>query len=307
MFAVVQHDQQRSAPQLIDEGLAAAGRGTGIQPQGLGDGVRDQQRLADGGEVDEPDPVRVLMTDLLRGRQRQPGLPGAAGAGERQQPGPTDQPFDVDQFTFASDEAGQRVREVAARWCVGRVVLVGTLLGRRPGQQLAEQRGRLRVRVGPVRVEQVVDQPLVPGQRLGSPAGVGEHLHLLPDGSLVQRVGLERPGQDDEGLLGGAVLDRGRQLHQDLPVGFLELVPPGGEPLGVGEVGQQVAVVLVGRCSEAGFVGGFERLGGGSFEVGDVDVDRPGVVQHDLLAGSAAARWPWRPRPASVRRATYRV
>ncbi len=42
-------------------------------------------------------------------------------------------------------------------------------------------------------------------------------------------------------------------------------------------------MVLVGRCSQAGLVGGLQRLGGGSFERDDVDLDRSGVVQHDLL------------------------
>ena len=66
-------------------------------------------------------------------------------------------------------------------------------------------------------------------------------------------------------------------------MGLLKFVPPGREPFGVGEVGQQVAVVEVGGRAEAGLVCLFQRLGGGPFELQDVDGDRARVVQHDLL------------------------
>ena len=104
------------------------GRRAGIQPERLGHRVGHQQRLADRREVDEPHSVGVRRTDLLRGRQRQPGLAAAAGPGEGEQPGPADQPIDVDELTLAADEAGQRVWAGSrSRRCrsLRRVVLVG--------------------------------------------------------------------------------------------------------------------------------------------------------------------------------------
>ena len=200
VFAVVQDDQQRAIAQLVDQRLAAAGRGARIQPERLGHGVGHQQRLADCRQVDEPHAVGVRRAGPPRGLQRQPGLPAAAGPGEGEQPGAVDQPLDVGELALAPDEAGQRAsgdNRCSPAAC-GRPRGGVAPLPAEPVSSSRNTADGLGVRVGAERVEQVVDQPLVARQRLGSPTQLGQHHHLGADGSLVQRIGLQRPGEDDQ-------------------------------------------------------------------------------------------------------------
>ena len=112
VLAVVQHDQQRAAPQLVDQRLSTIGRRAGIQPERLRHRVGHQLRLADHREIDEPHTVGVRRTDSPRGLQRQPGLPAAAGPGQGEQSSPIDQSIDVDELSLPPDQAGQWLWQV---------------------------------------------------------------------------------------------------------------------------------------------------------------------------------------------------
>ena len=49
-------------------------------------GLGNERRVAQRGQLDEPDAVRILVEHVAGHLQRQPRLAAAAGAGQRQQP-----------------------------------------------------------------------------------------------------------------------------------------------------------------------------------------------------------------------------
>ena len=78
----------------------------------VGDGLDDQGRLADRREFDEPDAV-VVRADLRGGGlDREPGLARAAGPGQGQCPGAVQEPLDLVDLAFATDETAQLDRQV---------------------------------------------------------------------------------------------------------------------------------------------------------------------------------------------------
>ena len=300
MFAVVQHEEQRASPQLVDQRLHAAWCRAGIQPEDLGYGIGHQQRLPNGREVDEPDSVHVLRTNCLRGLQCQSGLAAAASPGEGEQASMAHQPLDVNELTLAPDEACQRGWQITdgivfAGHAGG---LVEALLGRRAGQQLAKQFHRPGVRVGPERVEEFVDQPLISCQCFRPPAHPSQHHHLRAHGSLVDGIGFERMGEDDQRFLRRALRHRGRQFHQYLAMDFPELIAACRQPVRIRQLRQKITTVQVGRIAQACLDTCSQRCHGRTLELQDIDVDRASVIQHDhftadgeqpVAAGSGAS------------------
>ena len=84
---VVVEDQQRCAvPQMVEHGLQRQQLAGDRDAERVGDCRRDQRRIANRREGDEVDAVGEAVHHLGRHLQAEPGLAGAAGAGERQQP-----------------------------------------------------------------------------------------------------------------------------------------------------------------------------------------------------------------------------
>lgn len=82
------------------------------QPQRPGDRRRDQIRVADRLQGDEPHPVRMALRGRRRDLEREPGLAGPAGSGERQQPGALEQGGGLGDLPLAPDERGQLRRQI---------------------------------------------------------------------------------------------------------------------------------------------------------------------------------------------------
>src|SRR5207302_9626881 len=79
-----------------------------------------ESRIADGRERNPPDALREVVRRLGRSLQREPRLPGAAGAGQRQQADAVPQlPDDVHELPVAAEKLRRRygeIRQVEGTW-----------------------------------------------------------------------------------------------------------------------------------------------------------------------------------------------
>ena len=98
--------------------------------QGPGHGRRNQRRVGHRGQVDEKGAVPELLQHLGGDLKGQPGLAGAPGSGEGEEPWPGEEPLDLGDLLLAADERGELRGEVvrpgvhgAGRWEVGREAL----------------------------------------------------------------------------------------------------------------------------------------------------------------------------------------
>ena len=114
MLAVVDEEQQRLRPQIVDDGLPQRTSGAIADPEATGDGLHDQVGIADRRQLDQPHAVRLLTDELGRGLDHQPRLSGAAGADHRDQPMRPSECLELRQLPLASDEGGQLRRKVGA-------------------------------------------------------------------------------------------------------------------------------------------------------------------------------------------------
>ncbi|GAA0408811.1 hypothetical protein Acor_75150 [Acrocarpospora corrugata] len=136
VLAVVDQQQALPAAELADEDvqlvildpLARVEHRAAPQPDPGEYGRGDLRWFGDGREVDEPGAVAVFAT--AGGLQREPGLPGAAGAEDGDQAPGGEQGADAGEVVVTADEAGQR------RGQVGRPDLarVGLAASRRAGR-----------------------------------------------------------------------------------------------------------------------------------------------------------------------------
>ena len=115
MLGVVQHQQQlpRSEPfgHRLHEVLARLLR----DAEGFRHGLGNERRVAQRGQLDEPDAIRILVEHRARHLQRQPRLAAAAGTGERQQSRGGQPSLDLRDLLVAADEARQGLRQVVPR------------------------------------------------------------------------------------------------------------------------------------------------------------------------------------------------
>ena len=119
VLAVVQHEDEPLGRQGVDEPVQRLGDLPGLQEADrLGDADRDQhglghvERTAYARQGDEPHAVGRRGGQPARGLAGEPGLAGAAGAGERDEPGRGEQLADAVDLLLAADEAGELRGEV---------------------------------------------------------------------------------------------------------------------------------------------------------------------------------------------------
>ena len=72
------------------------------------DGLRHEPRVRHRGQLDEPDAVRIALTELCARRQGEPGLADASGAEERQHAMGAEEAIDVAELLLPADEARDR-------------------------------------------------------------------------------------------------------------------------------------------------------------------------------------------------------
>lgn len=115
VLAAVEHDKQLLLLQVISQ-VCQGVSGHVTQVERGRDRVRQQLRVAQRRELDEPCPVGKRTLHLLGCPQREPGLAGTSHAGERQQPTAGQQAADLCQLLAPSDEAGQLRGQCAVRF-----------------------------------------------------------------------------------------------------------------------------------------------------------------------------------------------
>ena len=74
-----------------------------------------------------------------------------------------------------------------------------------------------------------------------------------------------------------------------------QLVPAAGQPIGVRQIGQQVAAVQLGGGPQRRLVTGAQRGRGRPLELQHIDLHRARVVQHDLFIPDGQQTVGWRP------------
>jgi hypothetical protein len=75
-------------------------------------GLGHQRRVAEGGQLVQPDAVRVHLDQLAGHSEPESGLADPAAAGECQQARPAQQTPDLVDLALASDEAGELAGEI---------------------------------------------------------------------------------------------------------------------------------------------------------------------------------------------------
>jgi hypothetical protein len=137
----------------------------------------------DRAELDQPGTVGVGGTHAACGFHRQPGLAHAAGAGQRHQAMRGQQLGDLGDAGRATDEVGQRDREVAGN---------GPHAGRGELWVVAQDRqvefGQLGTRVDTEFLDQLIAELPVARQRLALASGPVEGTHVGTPQALPKRV-----------------------------------------------------------------------------------------------------------------------
>ena len=95
-------------------GTGRAGINRDAQGRDRPDHLPDQPRVAQGGQLDQPHPIRVVHHQPPGQLHRHPGLARPTRPGHRDQPILLDQLGQRTQLLLAADKAGQRFGQVVA-------------------------------------------------------------------------------------------------------------------------------------------------------------------------------------------------
>ena len=112
MLAIVEQQQKPPVSDNIDEGVQQ----TLIVPfrnvQDFGHRLHHQLRIRQRRQIDKPGAIRILVYDIGRGLQGDPGFARASGSYQRDQPVRCEERLHFLQFFFSADEARELEREI---------------------------------------------------------------------------------------------------------------------------------------------------------------------------------------------------
>ena len=116
LLEVVEHEQELPVTYGVFEGLQRCARPGFADAQHLGNGGRDQRRISDRRQIDEPNTIREAIQQRGGEREGQARFAGAAGARQREQPHviPQESTANGGEFPLAPDKRGRRHRQVVA-------------------------------------------------------------------------------------------------------------------------------------------------------------------------------------------------
>ncbi len=112
LLEVVGDEQQVQIPQVRLKELDDWPLRVFAEADGLGDGRRDQARIADRSEFHEEGAARIFRSELLGNAKAEPCLAGPAGARQRHQPRTPHEVADFIDLSLAADEARHLGRQV---------------------------------------------------------------------------------------------------------------------------------------------------------------------------------------------------
>ena len=115
MLAVVEDQQRLQRLEVRAQRLRERASRLFAHAQHLRDLVRDQRRIADRREIDEPDAVRIRVEHVGGDLQREAGLAETAHAEEREQARALEQLLRLGDFALAPDERRELLRQVVRR------------------------------------------------------------------------------------------------------------------------------------------------------------------------------------------------
>ena len=180
VLAVVEYEQQLFRAEVVEEPV----EGGDVWPFGNPERLRDRCRHARAvhvrRHVDQPDATRP-GSDLTCGRfQRQPGLPGAADSGQRDEAMLSQQPLELVELLVATDEArelrGEVVPFLGGRWTSDLVA-----------QNRALERSQLLARLETELFREERSSPPVGGECVRFALGAVEGQHQLAPQALAER------------------------------------------------------------------------------------------------------------------------
>ena len=115
MLAVVQHQQDAAWPQVVRQHVGQRPGTVGAQSQSLGNRLRNQRRIAQQGQLRQPDAVWKGVLHFFGHLERESSLAAAARSGQGHQPMVVQKRFDRQQRFGAANETRQLDRKVCRR------------------------------------------------------------------------------------------------------------------------------------------------------------------------------------------------
>jgi hypothetical protein len=181
MLAVVEEEQELHRAQLVEEPGERSDIGPVEESERSGDRGRQERRIRQRDQVDEPDTAAPGAHLARRDLQRQPRLARAAHTGQRDQALLPQQPLEVRELAAAADEARHRCGKVVPR------------LRRRCGGDLLAQDGALEhaellARLQPKFLGQQPACTSIGGERVRLALAPVERNHQLPPEPFAQRM-----------------------------------------------------------------------------------------------------------------------
>ncbi len=113
LLEVVEDQKELLAAQVVDQHVQHRAIGVLAEAQRAGDRRHDQLGIGDRRQRHEPGAVRQCLLHRGGDLDREAGLAGPTGPGERQQPRPLEQPADLGDLGLATDEGRELGRDVA--------------------------------------------------------------------------------------------------------------------------------------------------------------------------------------------------
>ena len=112
MLTVVEHEQEPSEPQGIDERRHQRLVGGLRDAERRGDRLRHQMRFAETGQVDQPGPVWIIRDGASRDLKRQARLADTTRSREREQAPCRKQGLHLGTLALSADEPRHLIRQV---------------------------------------------------------------------------------------------------------------------------------------------------------------------------------------------------
>ncbi len=107
VLAVVQDQQELLVAKVVGQDVEERTPRLFAHPECGRHALHHQRRIQNGRQLDKPDPLCELIEKIRGCLQREPGLAGTAGAGQRKQMRGAEQALDLGQLSLAPDERGE--------------------------------------------------------------------------------------------------------------------------------------------------------------------------------------------------------
>ncbi len=112
VLGVVEYEQELPRPQVVLQRLRKAPARLLAEPERRRHRLRDETRVGQRRQLDQPDAVRERFDEFRRNLQRETRLAATARTGQGEEAGPAEQRLDVGNVALAADEARELLGQV---------------------------------------------------------------------------------------------------------------------------------------------------------------------------------------------------